>query len=1417
MADTKETQAQLDLQLQINQVLLERQALLKAQEKSLSGQVQIAIELCKALKCEGLDEMESRLKGITDALNETSNTAGGMGAAVQGAMNQGTNSAGLFGSAVKKSTDMMSSAKGAALGLGVGLVKGFASAIEIVTNLGSALGGILRGLGNLALSIIALPFDLLGGLIGLAQMGGGPSPILIELEKIRGQFGSLATNEGKAGASALRQFRKEASDLAGTGLRLRRVFGPGPDGYAKALAYNAELMTALGAAVGNFTSIIENSAPELAVYRKGLGFTAEQGAAMLKQFQAVGRDPVDAMREFGSMAINMGQQFGINSNLIGKDMAEMAADVANFGTLSVQELGQASVFARKLGIAVKELQGIIGKFENFEDAAQNSAKLAQSFGMNIDAIKMMNAANPAEQLSMLQKSFKETGRSVDQMTRAELKLLASQTGLSEEAAKLAFSQRGLSMSYDDIQKAGDKSNKKQLTQVEVMKRLADNIERVFGSGGSQFKSFFDAFVQGFSRGILRTKEFRDVMRAIRRSLREVFWAGVEVGKMFVKMFPGIKDMLKGLADLFSPERFGRLMDNVKAMFADFFSDLNTDPKAGVKKFIARFKAAFTEFFRSGGTGASEIMSGAKAFGTAIFEIFKALLPIAADGFVSIVETLTEILRSPPKFDSAVGEMLSKLADSISDLLVALWTRIQPSLKELFKVLFEKTSPFLIEAGKGLLEIVIGRMIIQGVASAITGAVTGFITKQIGALFGGAAVEGAASTGLMASIKGGFTKASAKIGELGARLAGVLPTGLTKGLTRVTSAIATWPVAIAIAIGSIGMSVSELADTLGPDLQQRFGKTAMQAGISVASIIDAITLGLLPDPAVKAIAEFGAKIYQSIEHFLIKDLGLDSVVETAKSYIDSFFNLFKGIGDVLSGIFSLDVEKVRKGFHEILDGIISSIQTSITDLPAMLMDLGLSILEGIIWGITQVVLWIATDGAKMFMNALFGLGTGLVGFGGFLVDVVVDGFGALFSAIKSFFTDESYRQDLWESAKNFGSDLIDGIVSRFSSFLEKTNKIFDDAWKSFKDYWQISSPSKLMGELGQALLDGVMGAFGIFPDDFLEVGKKAWDFIKDLFNSSSLEEFGGKIIDGIMTLVLDWPLRLLSVAMSAWSAISAYFSVDKLMALGSSIVEGIVIGLSALKDRVLESVSGAWTGVKEFFGWNSPATEGVGLGEGIVDGVSNGLSSLMPRMLEAFNSAFSLIIEGAQASIMSIIDSFTVGIQSISEIITSSGIIDSITDILEGIASTFVSSFTDAFTGVINAVSVGMTSLQAALQAAPLTADNLLTSISGIGAVFDMFSEFPDNIVSRIRGASNAFNEISEFMIRAGSDPGLATVIQLSNALTGDGRVTVEHENVQINVNITVKMSAEQVAAGILSINNTTNLPTKRFAVDTSRA
>ena len=365
------------------------------------------------------------------------------------------------------------------------------------------------------------------------------------------------------------------------------------------------------------------------MYRKGLGMTADQQAMMLQQASMAGKDPVAEMNKFASMAINMGEQFGVNAKVVGKSMAAMSADVANFGQLSVKELGKAAIYASKLGIEAKELQGVISKFDNFEDAAKGAGEMAQAFGMNVDAMELMNAQNPAERLSMLQKSFKETGKSVEDMSRQELKMLASQSGLSEEAAKLAFSQKGMSMNYDDISKAGDKSEKKQLSQAEAMDKLAGSIQKMTkGGGGGGFKGFFDAFLQGFGDGIKKSKEFRAVMKNIRKSLKVVFQAGKKIGKMFMKMFPGMQQFMKGLKNLFSPKKFKSMMGDVTKVFKKFFGDLKKDPKKATETFIKGIKKAFGKFFGKQGGAAKDVKEGGMKIMKAVKGIMLGLLSVA---------------------------------------------------------------------------------------------------------------------------------------------------------------------------------------------------------------------------------------------------------------------------------------------------------------------------------------------------------------------------------------------------------------------------------------------------------------------------------------------------------------------------------------------------------------------------------------------------------------------------------------------------------------------------------------------------------------------------------------------------------------------------------------------------------------------
>jgi predicted RNA-binding protein associated with RNAse of E/G family len=94
------------------------------------------------------------------------------------------------------------------------------------------------------------------------------------------------------------------------------------------------------------------------------------------------------------------------------------------------------------------------------------------------------------------------------MTRQERALLSQQSGLEDSALDLAFSLKNQGMSYDDVTKKADAAKKSQLTQTQAMKALADAIERLVKSGSSGSGGFIDRFIQGFTVGIQRSREFR---------------------------------------------------------------------------------------------------------------------------------------------------------------------------------------------------------------------------------------------------------------------------------------------------------------------------------------------------------------------------------------------------------------------------------------------------------------------------------------------------------------------------------------------------------------------------------------------------------------------------------------------------------------------------------------------------------------------------------------------------------------------------------------------------------------------------------------------------------------------------------------------------------------------------------------------
>ena len=809
---------QLKLQQEISKALKEQAGLMEQTTRLMSQQVGYAKQMAAALDASPMTNMSSQTQEVTEGLKKAAGEA-----------DNTSKSMGNLQKSTKSSKDQLKDQlkwlekNSVAFGVAAGAARGFIGSLKGSWNMAKAFGkglfAIIDTLGKLAQSIIAIPFKMWTGLIKMSQKGG-IDPLRQALEKVRAEFGSLSSNEGAMMANSLKNLRKEARNMAGTGLSLARVFGYGREGLAEAMKFNQETATAMGSSFGLLGKQWEENATKIATFRKALGMTAEQQAMMLKMARASGQGISEAMDEISSMAVQMSEKFGFSAKVIGKAMGEMIADQETFGHMSVEAMGETAVYAKALGVEVKALGKLFDKFNNFENAAKGAAELAQAFGMSIDPMKMLNAESPAEMLEHLRQQFKAAGNSVENMNRHQLKLLSSSAGLSVEQTKLAFSQVGMASSYDDIKNGAEDAKKKQLTQAESMAKLASSIERLVKSGQHGFKGFFDAFLQGFSKGIVRSREFRKIMRNLQRSLRTVYRAGIRVGKLFVKLFPGIKDIAKGLRDLFDPKRFRILARRLVKVFKTFFIDMNKNPKEAVQNLLKSLEKTFKSQFSASGGALARIGKGFKTFFRAMGGIIAALIPMIKKNLAEGLEALVDLIVNPPT--SALKKSAKGAQGFVMSIFGPIWQaiasnpalnkRISGAFTTLFNTLFEKLkkSKIVNEAIDWALKIIVVKALAGGLMNIFAGAVLGklasIVSTGLGAIFT-TGISGA-SPAIMAQMQLQAAQIQALEGQLAGTGAGAAA-GSAGGVATKKFLVVLGAVMLALAVVAIGYKLLDL--------------------------------------------------------------------------------------------------------------------------------------------------------------------------------------------------------------------------------------------------------------------------------------------------------------------------------------------------------------------------------------------------------------------------------------------------------------------------------------------------------------------------------------------------------------------------------------------------------------------------------
>jgi hypothetical protein len=670
----------LTIQQQINAVLSERSRMLDAQASRIADQVELALQLCKALKCEEVDRTVERLEEMRRSLASVGKAATDTTDGLRGGLDDTAKAS------AKVSADVN---------------KGFSKMKASALAFGSAVVDAGKFVSNLALAIIGLPLRTFDIITEKAGELAGNTAVFDAMEDIREQFGDI--NEGFAkqvveGADSI------AASLAKSGRTIADTFGVGPEGKAAALRASAEVAAALGDTAVLLGKDFGDAAGDLFMLQRGMGLTGEDMKGLVVAAKVTGKNVGELAGDIQKLSKAMAG--GMNVKAFAKDMTYMLTNTAKYGKLSATQVAATVAYVKNLGLEVKQIESLNEAFDDFEGAATASAKLAQSFGMQVDAMQMMKEQDPGKRLEMLRASFAATGKSIESMTRAEKQLLASSSGLSAEIVEQALSTNNAGKSYDELNKNANDAEKKQKSQQQMFEELGNSIKKMTEalsySGG-----FFNNFIQGIGEGIMRSGPMRVLLRDIAGALRTIRMAGREVAKMFVEMFPGIKDMLGALHDFFKASNFKKTINEFKDAIKKFFEDLQKDPKKALENFTKTVKEKFSDLFDKNSPAGKKFMEGADKFFKTVGVLIAAGVKIIAENLAAGLRAFADFIRNPDKMSgdasgmgaSFFGPIIESFKDAIPTVLSA--------LLDSFKALVPKLGP------------AIGALLAVGLAASIT--------------------------------------------------------------------------------------------------------------------------------------------------------------------------------------------------------------------------------------------------------------------------------------------------------------------------------------------------------------------------------------------------------------------------------------------------------------------------------------------------------------------------------------------------------------------------------------------------------------------------------------------------------------------------------------------------------------------------
>lgn len=576
-------------------------------------------------------------------------------------------------------------------GAGVGALNALGSTITTVFKVGKifieSFIKVLAKVGGTALSVgkqlLLLPWNIVKSFISAAANASGSNELRESIEKVRGAFGSF-NNATSAAVLKIATLGANMNNLALSSLgfygkmltphlSLMRVWGTFP----AMIKDISETLDAMGPSLNNVIdqfADVDNAGKMIAM-QKGLGLAKEEFKGLADYTYANGKKIIDAEYEIGNLSLQMGDKFGISSKKISKDVGLMLKDLNNFGSLTEKQMVGAATQFQRLGVEISKVTGMMDKFDQFEDAAEASSKLSQAFGLQLDSMKMQQAQDPAERQQLIADAMVRAGKSTEGYGRQSLKLLGSLTGVDAATAKTLYSTKNLGKSYNDVKEGVEEASKKELTQEQVLNRLAEAIERVYQSGNQLKDGFFKTFLHGLELGIQRTPAFVGMMANIRQGLQQTLFAGIGTGRSITKTM-GLDSMFTDIGNFFSPKSMKKFWgEGVGGVIKSLF-----DPKSTSQQMDAALDRLINLFSGKFGELQSKIYPTLKKLGLVFGKIGERILKYLGEGIGNAFKN-GAILLDNKGLAQKVGEQIEKSPWAL--FLSGVWKGLKSAFVSIF--------------------------------------------------------------------------------------------------------------------------------------------------------------------------------------------------------------------------------------------------------------------------------------------------------------------------------------------------------------------------------------------------------------------------------------------------------------------------------------------------------------------------------------------------------------------------------------------------------------------------------------------------------------------------------------------------------------------------------------------------------------